>query len=178
MSHAALLLTTMDEAYGRLRRRSEGLTDAEFSWQPVAGSWTIHPDPNGRWTYDYAIPEPDPAPVTTIGWQLVHLATCKVMYHEWAYGPARLTFPDLDIPHTAAGALAMLDEGHALLRGDLERLSDADLDGPRGHSSGTSWPAWRIFTVMIDHDAFHGGGVLRDIYRWTSSPPANEQPAQ
>lgn len=169
MSRAALLLATLDETYERLRRRSEGLTDAEFFWQPVAGSWTIHPDPDGRWTYDYAIPEPHPAPMTTIGWQLVHLATCKVMYHEWAYGPARLTFPDLDIPNTAAGALAMLDQGHALLRGDLEPLSDADLDEPRRHSSGATWPAWRIFTVMIDHDAFHGGviGVLRDLYHWT-----------
>jgi len=31
------------------------------------------------------------------------------------------------------------------------------------------WPAWRIFTTMIDHDAFHGGtiGYLRDLYYWS-----------
>jgi hypothetical protein len=31
-------------------------------------------------------PDPDPAPFTTIGWRLVHLADCKVMYHEWGFG--------------------------------------------------------------------------------------------
>ena len=169
MSRVALLLATLDETYERLRRRSEGLTDAEFFWQPGAGSWTIHPDPDCRWTYDYAIPEPHPAPMTTIGWQVV--PPRDVQGHVPRVGlrsrPADLS--DLDIPNTAAGALAMLDQGHALLRGDLEPLSDADLDEPRRHSSGATWPAWRIFTVMIDHDAFHGGviGVLRDLYHWT-----------
>ncbi len=88
---------------------------------------------------------------------------------EWAYGPARLTFPELDIPHTAADGLAMLEQGHALLRNDLKNLSDAELDEHRKHSSGSMWPAWRIFWVMTDHDSFHGGtiGSMRDLYRWT-----------
>jgi len=64
-------------------------------WQPVADAWTIFEDHPGHWEYNYAIPDPDPAPVTTIGWQIVHVATCKQMYHEWAYGPAKLTWPEL-----------------------------------------------------------------------------------
>ena len=84
-------MTMMDEAYARLRARHDGLSDAEFFWQPVADCWTIYQAPSGRWTYHYAIPDPVPAPVTTIGWQLVHVALCKVMYHEWAFGAARTT---------------------------------------------------------------------------------------
>ena len=167
-SPTALLRSAMDASYGRLRRRLEGLRDDEFAWRPVEDCWTIHRDAAGRWTYDYAIPEPDPAPVTTIGWQVVHVALTKVMYHEWAFGPARLTFPELDVPHTAAGAVARLEEGQALLRADLDGLADADLDRPRLTNWGERWPAWRILWVMIDHDALHAGmiGALRDLYRW------------
>jgi len=119
MSRAALLATTMDETYERLRTRLEGLTDAEFFWEPIAGCWTIYEDQPGHWTYHYATPDPTPAPATTIGWQVVHLATCKLMYHEYAYGPARLTFPEIVIPHTAAGAVELLEDGQQLLHGAL-----------------------------------------------------------
>jgi hypothetical protein len=90
------------------------------------------------------------------------------MYHEWAYGPARLTWPELEVPHDPAAALAMLEEGHCLLRGDLERLTEPDLDDLRLTNWGERWPAWRIFWSMSDHDALHGGaiGQLRDLYRW------------
>jgi hypothetical protein len=163
----------MDEAYARLRGRLEGLTDEEFSWRPVPDCWTIHPGATGRWTYDYELTQPDPAPVTTIGWQVVHVALTKVMYREWAFGPARLTFPELDVPHTAGGAIGRLEEGQALLRSDLVALTDADLDRPRLTNWGEEWPAWRIFWVMLDHDALHGGaiGMLRDLYRWRPREP-------
>jgi hypothetical protein len=168
VARVTLLLSMLDEAYARLHARLRGLTDDEFFWPPIPNCWTIFQDAAGRWTYDYAEPDPDPAPVTTIGWQLVHVATCKVMYHEWAYGPARLTWPELDIPHTAADACALLERGQALLRADLEGLSEAQLDEPRQTNWGELWPAWRIFWAMIDHDALHGGaiGQLRDLYQW------------
>lgn len=158
----------MDKGYARLRARLAGLTDAEFFWQPLPESWTIYEDRAGHWTYHYAIPDPDPAPTTTIGWQLVHLGTCKVMYHEWAYGTARLTWPDLDIPHSAVSALDLLEVGHRLLRNDLQGTSEAQLDEPCKTNWGETWPAWRIFWAMTDHDAFHGGaiGYLRDLYYW------------
>jgi hypothetical protein len=76
MSRAALLAAAMDENYQRLRTRLSGLTDAEFFWEPVAGCWNIYEDRSGHWTYHYAIPDPDPAPLTSIGWQVVHIATC------------------------------------------------------------------------------------------------------
>src|SRR3989440_11871709 len=123
MSRAALLLATMDEAYGRLRRRLDGLTDAEFAWRPAPDSWTIFQEASGRWRYDYAVPDPDPAPLTTIGRQVVHVATSKLMYREHAYGAARLTWPELDVLHTAAGAVALLERGQGLLRDDLAGLA-------------------------------------------------------
>jgi len=164
-------MSIMARSYARLRARIEGLTDDEFFWQPVPNSWTIYEDRPGHWTYHYTIPDPDPAPATTIGWQLVHLGTTKVMYHEWAYGDARLTFPQIEIPTNASGALLLLEKGQSMLADDLRGTPEANLDEPRKTNWGDIWPAWRIFTTMADHDAIHGGaiGYLRDLYYWTSA---------
>jgi DinB superfamily len=167
ISRVGLLLTQMDETYRRLHRGLEGLTDDEYFWEPVPGCWTIHRDQSGAWTYDYAIPDPQPAPFTTIGWRLVHIADCKVMYHEWAFGARSLTFPDLATPAAVSGAMARLEQGQRLLRADLAGLDDTTLDAPCLTNWGELWPAWRIFWAMIDHDAHHGAEIrcLRDLYR-------------
>lgn len=169
MSRKPVLEATMDRAFARLRARLDRLTDDEFFWEPGTDSWTIHQDRPGHWTYHYAIPEPEPGPLTTIGWQIVHLATCKLMYHEWAFGAARMTFPEIEIPSGASPAVAMLEERHHVLVRDLEQHSEAALDEPVLTNWGDTWPAWRIFSVIADHDAFHGGtiGLLRDLYYWT-----------
>jgi hypothetical protein len=162
-----LLRFQLEEAWTALRDRVEGLTDDEYLWEPVPGCWTVHRDEAGRWVTDYAEPDPDPAPFTTIAWRLVHVADCKVMYHEWAFGDGRLGFDDLAAPPTVAGALQRLDEGQAALRAELESSTEPDLDRPVLTNWGEEWPAWRIFTTMIDHDRHHGAevGCLRDLYR-------------
>ena len=170
VSRVGLLLAQMDEVYARLRGRLEGLGDEEFFWEPVPGCWTVHGDESGSWVVDYAEPDPEPAPFTTIGWRLVHIADCKVMYHEWAFGRRELTFPDLVAPPTAAGAIARLAEGQRLLRTAAQGLGDDELDALRWTNWGEQWPAWRILWTMIDHDAHHGAeiGCLRDLYRATA----------
>lgn len=163
----ALLAVEMEEAWQSLRPRLEGLTDEEFFWQPVPDCWTVRPDESGRWVVDYAIPNPDPPPFTTIAWRLVHVATCKIMYHEYAFGPGKLTWDTIEIPHTVADTIALLEEGHARLRTALDGLGDPDLEEMRLTNWGDSWPTWRIFWAMIGHDLTHGAeiGCLRDLYR-------------
>ena len=114
MARAAveLLGWELQEAYEDLRGCVDGLTDDAFFWEPVAGCWTVRRRDDGRWAVDYPEPpHPDPAPFTTIGWRLVHVAECKVMYHEYAFGEAKLTFPEIDSAHTAAAAIAQLEAG-------------------------------------------------------------------
>jgi uncharacterized damage-inducible protein DinB len=170
VSRVGLLLTEMGDAYTRLRRRLDGLTDEEYFWEPVDDCWTIHRDQSGAWIADYAEPDPEPAPFTTVGWRLVHIADCKLIYHEWAFGERRLTFPDLMPPGTAAGAVERLEQGQQLLRVALESLTEASLDEPHWTNWGEQWPAWRILWTMIEHDVHHGAelGCLRDLYRATS----------
>ena len=162
-----LLMAAMEEGWTTLRCRLEGLTDEEFFWEPVPECWTVHCDETGHWIEDYADPAPEPPPFTTIAWRMVHVSLCKLMYHEYAFGPAQLTWDGLVVPHTAAEAVASLEENHARLRAALDGLNDSDLLEMRLTNWGEHWPAWRIFWVMAGHDLHHGGeiGCLRDLYR-------------
>jgi len=67
----------------RVTRKLTGITDGEYFWEPVAGCWTVHrrseqraitADGSGEWVIDSELPEPRPAPVTTIAWRTVHIA--------------------------------------------------------------------------------------------------------
>jgi len=162
-----LLLRQTDEAYEILLTCVGDLSWEEFAWEPGPDVWRVHRDDHGRWTHDYVEPDPVPPPFTTIGWRLTHVATCKVMYHEWAFGARELTWPTLETPHDVEGSLAMLREGHDLLRADLAGLDDGGLNAEVLTNWGEPWPAWRIFWTMIHHDLQHGGeiGALRDYLR-------------
>ena len=122
-----------------VRNRVEGLTDSEFFWEPEPECWTIRLDASGRWIADYAEPDPDHAPLTTIGWRLVHVEQCKVMYHEYAFGPTELTWWSIETPHTVEDAIAMLDRGQALLEEDLGELDPSDLSKPVATNWGETW---------------------------------------
>jgi hypothetical protein len=161
------LASAMEEAWTTLRGRLTDLADEEFFWEPVPGCWTVRLAEEGRWIVDYAVPAPEPPPFTTIAWRLVHIAACKIMYHEYAFGSAKLTWDELSIPHTAIDAIAWLEEGHARLRAALDGLSDPDLAEMRLTNWGEPWPTWRIFWAMTSHDLHHGAeiGCLRDLYR-------------
>src|SRR3954453_2471755 len=64
-----------------LRPRFEGLTDAEYRWEPVP-SWSVRPRAEGQasvlggrgdYVVEFGYPEPEPAPFTTIAWRLAHV---------------------------------------------------------------------------------------------------------
>ncbi len=170
-ARVTLLVSEMDEAWKILRRRLEGLTEEEFFWEPVPGCWSVHATENGRWMMDYAEPDPVPPPFTTIAWRLQHIAACKIMYYEYAFGPGQLTWDELQLPSTAALSIQWLEEGQRQLRSTLEKMRDDDLDELRRTNWGDMWPTWDIFWTMILHDLHHGGeiGCLRDLYRVMSS---------
>jgi len=165
----------MAATYAELSSGLDGLTDEEFFWEPVRDCWTVYRDETGRWTYHYEEPDPVPAPFTTIGWRLAHVALCKVIYHEWAFGPRELNFMNIDNPRDVATSVEMLERGHDLLTQDLFALTDdAELGRSVLTNWGEEWPAWRIFWTMVDHDARHGAEIrlLRDLHRANGTGPA------
>ena len=171
MTAADLLARQLDGAYSMLRERVEGLTDEEFAWEPSPDAWTVRKLDSGRWAADYEEPDPIPAPMTTIGWRVVHVVECKLMYDKYAFGEGKLTWDQLDSPHTAADALDALERWHRRLAASVAPLTEADLESERLTNWGEKWPAWRIVWTMIHHDLWHGGeiGVLRDLYRLRSN---------
>jgi hypothetical protein len=123
----------------RITKTLAGITDEEFFWEPVAGCWTVHrrseqraksADGSGEWVLDYEMPEPQPAPVTTIAWRTVHIASVNFLYYDYAFGPATASF-DLEMPGSASAAVEWLRVSQEQLWTVLQRLADADLEEPR-----------------------------------------------
>jgi hypothetical protein len=155
------------------------LDDREFFWEPVPDCWTVHDrneqraksaDGSGRWVIDYELPEPDPAPVTTIAWRTVHIAAVNHLYWDYAFGPATATF-DLEMPGNAHDAVTWLADSQGNLTRVLARLDDNGLDELVRTNWGDRWPVSRVFTTLINEQVHHGAEIslLRDLYRHRGS---------
>src|SRR5690625_2837114 len=93
----------------QLRERLDGLSDEEYFWEPAPGAWNVRVRGTGtapvqagagEMTIDFAIPEPDPPPLTTIAWRLghvivgvlamrnaAHFGRAATDYQSFAYAP-------------------------------------------------------------------------------------------
>ncbi len=80
------LLDAMDNAWEPVSARLSGMSESEYAWQPVAECWTVRTH-GGHWLADWADPDPDPAPVTTIAWRTWHVAVDSLdSYSERLFG--------------------------------------------------------------------------------------------
>jgi DinB family protein len=150
---------------GRLR----GLTDEEYRWEPVAGCWNVRPDatsPSG-WTVDYPDVAPDPPPVTTIAWRMLHVSDGNTIYWEHAFGPGVRNFWDLAPHGDAEAAIEYLAASQRPITATLAELDDTSLDEMRPTHFGVEWPAQRVLSVLINEQVHHGAEIalLRDLYR-------------
>lgn len=93
-----------------------------------------------------------------------HVGGSKFMYHNHAFGDAKLTWDDPfvdggDVLATSESAIEWLREGHGSLRQSIAILDDAELLRPRmtnwGDLKETRW----IIAVMIQHDLYHAGEI-------------------
>jgi hypothetical protein len=162
-----------------LRRRLIGLTDEEYFWEPTPGAWNIHPrgqgttefqGGSGDFTIDWAFPEPQPAPVTTIAWRLAHMiiGVLAARVHGHFDGP-EADYTTWDYAGTADGALAQLDEAYAAWLAGVRRWTGAALLEPCGPAEGPWGDSPRADIVLhINRELIHHGAevaLLRD--RWT-----------
>jgi hypothetical protein len=153
----------------RVLARLDALTDDEYRWEPVAGCWNVRPSPQSPtgWTVDYPDVHPDPGPVTTIAWRMVHISDGNSIYWEHSFGPAVRHFWDLSPHGDAAGAIAYLAASQRPITATLAEMDDTRLDEMRPTHFGVEWPAHRVFAVLIDEQVHHGAEIalLRDLYR-------------
>lgn len=165
----------------QLRPRLTGLTDEEYFWEPVPGCWSVRPRGTsvapyqagaGDLTIDFAYPEPQPAPVTTIAWRLGHMIVgCLAVRSAAHFGRPATDYDAWEYAGTAAGALAQLDEELGRWLAGVERLGEEGLARPSGPAEGPF--ADRPLADLVLHihrELIHHGAeisLLRDLYAHT-----------
>jgi hypothetical protein len=151
------------------RPRLDGLTDDEYLWEPVPGCWNIRPDGQGGFTYDYVEPEPEPPPVTTIGWRLGHIAGPVLGFRAHNHFGTGVSPQDLDLPGTADAMLALLDQMYEDWTAGVRALGEDGLPRPCGPAEGpfAEYPLAAL-VLHINREAIHHlaeVALLRDLYR-------------
>ena len=118
----AQLQTSWFTLWGRL----EGLSDDDYLWEPRPGSPTLRVHPDAKWKRDQSSPDAVP----TIAWRMCTLAGTQTLRTDWTFGSHSLQWHDIDLPGTAAGALAFLERASASWIQAVASVGDADLDKP------------------------------------------------
>jgi len=163
----------------QLRPRLDSLVDVEYFREPVPGAWNVHPrgastalvqGGSGDFTIDFAFPEPDPPPVTTIAWRLGHLIVgvfgARVAAH---FGGVAVDYLTFDYAGTAADALRQLDAVHDAWVDGIRGLDEASLAAPVGPAEGP-WAEHPMAELVlhVNREIIHHGAeiaLLRDLYR-------------
>lgn len=193
MSHVERF--TLDRAWA-------DLTDGEFLWEPFPTAWSIRrrtecttPNPfgAGEWVADFAIPEPDPIPITTIAWLYWHIGSAATRLCDLDFmGGSQTMASGWTSPYltahpmftTAAEAVTALRDGWQQLRGVLERADDEQLEiTTPGYTYAREMPkgglcvlgppspprsATSLISGTLNEIAHHATqvGALRDFYAW------------
>jgi hypothetical protein len=170
-----LFVGWFDYYAARTAERLAGLTDDEYLWEPVANCWSIRRR-DGVAAVDHTDPAPEPAPVTTIAWRMVHVASMLREHGLRAVaferGPARHR-PPSEIPLTASDALDSFARAVETWKHDIAAVPEARLGEPLGPEAGPF--ADDVVASFIEHihDEFihHTAeiGLLRDLY--ANRPP-------
>lgn len=174
-----LLVEQLDFHWTRqLRPRLDGLTDAEYFAEPVAGAWNVRPRGtstapvqagSGDFTIDFDVSELDPAPVTTIAWRLGHVIVGVLDGRNAAHfgGPA-CDYDSFAYAGTATAALAQLDAAYDRWTTGVRALGDEGLTKECGPAEGpfADYPMATL-VLHINREVIHHGAeiaLLRDLW--------------
>jgi DinB superfamily len=162
-----------------LRPRLDGLGDDEFFWEPVEGCWSLRRAAGGGWRLDGLGQDPDPPPVTTIAWRLVHVgATCLANRASAFFGdPLVPEDADMfdprrvprDLPGGGAEAVAFLERCYRRWHDGVAALDAEGLARPLGPKGGPfAEDPMAELIAHINREVMHHGAeicLLRDLYR-------------
>jgi hypothetical protein len=163
----------------QLRPGLDGLTDDEYLWEPVPGCWSIRPRGEevttmaaggGDHVADFAYPEPDPAPVTTIAWRLGHLVVGVLGARNAAhFGGPPVDYGTYHWSPRPATALSELDDAYQRWVDGVSALGDDGLERPVGDAEGP-WAehTYAELVLHIHREVLHHGAevlLLRDLHR-------------
>ncbi|MEU0489629.1 DinB family protein [Nocardiopsis sp. NPDC006139] len=149
--------------------RLEGLTDAEFHWEPAPGAWGVRPGPDGRFRPDRTSPEPDPPPVTTIAWRLGHIVVEVLeLRDDRHFGHGALH--GVEWPGTADGARERLRLAYLSWSDHVRSLDEEGLAAPVGGAESPEWSDFPMVALVlhVQREVIHHSAeisLLRDLYR-------------
>jgi hypothetical protein len=169
----------------QLRPGLEGLTDDELLWEPVAGMWSVRrrgessapvQAGGGEWLADWAFPQPDPPPMTTIAWRLGHVIVGVLgMRNHHHFGGPPIDYETTEWWATADGALAALDDAYERWLAGVRGLGADGLEQPIGPGEGAPPESpYAALVLHIHREVLHHGAevlLLRDLYRNRASLP-------
>jgi hypothetical protein len=146
----------------QLRQRLAGLTDDEYFWEPVPGSWTVRPAGRIDWEY----PPPEPAPVTTIAWRMAHVIVgVFAMRSASHFGGPPADYATWPFAASADEALKQLDDAYETWMAGARK---ADLSLPVGPAEGPfAEEPMATLVLHINREVIHHGAeisLLRDLY--------------
>jgi hypothetical protein len=162
-----------------LRPRLDGLSDDEYFWEPAPDCWSLRPRARstspvpagtGELVADFAVPEPSPAPVTTIAWRLGHLLVGIFGARNAAhFGGPPIDYLSVEWPTTAAAALDQLDAANGRWMSSIASLDAGGLARPVGEAEGPFAESPMAALILhIHREVIHHGAeilLLRDLYR-------------
>ncbi len=185
------LLDQLDWHWQRhVRPRLDSLTDEEYFWEPVPDCWNIRPRDastapfqagSGAFTIDFAVPEPDPPPVTTIAWRLGHIIVGVLgMRAGNHFGARSIDYQTFDYAGSAAAALCQLDAVYAAWTDGVGALGTDGLARPCGPDEGPFADCPMAALVLhINREAIHHSAeimLLRDLYRRQATTTSRAAP--
>jgi hypothetical protein len=166
-----VVLDVLDDAWAQMVGRLDGLSDAEYLWEPVDGCWTVRAREDGSVTVDgEGERDRDPPPVTTIAWRLWHIGVdCLDAYSERLLGRTGASVSGDAWHLEAAAAVEDLERSWRCFRGGLGDLAAEQW----WEQLGDDWGPWSRHSVLdlavhaLHEIAHHGAEValLRDLYR-------------
>jgi hypothetical protein len=163
-----LLRWHFDLTWSLLDLHLDRLTTEECLWEGGPGWWSVRLQEDGTWRADLELPEPDPAPPSSIGWLTWHIG--------WWWTQLLDGVEMVDWPGDAAGTVAWLG---TLRERWIAHLAVVDLAAPstypwrdRPDRTQAHVAAW-VNGELMKNAAEIGQAVMR--LRWeraaTSGPP-------
>jgi hypothetical protein len=166
------LIELSSYVWQRFRRRMDGLTDAEYFWEPVPNCRTVRRRHDGTFRSDGPAAPGETNLFTTLAWRLCHIADLLAEDRNAPWlGQDPLPGNDGGDAGSAAEVLGRLDQAYAHWHKLLIGVTEESLAEHIGRVGGLYEESTRrSFVLHILDELIHHGAeaaLLRDLYAAT-----------
>ena len=165
MTVVDLLKKDAEMVYKELLGALDGVTEGQ--------SWTVLPPAADDYLHSDG----------SIHGTTLHIAVGKMSYGSIGFRNSEIRFRDLADRLEAfepswEAARTFLQEAHEYWTASWADLKDEDLEALHPRHTGEEWPAWKLITTVIQHDAYHAGQIALIRYATVATdvkPPSQAE---